>query len=227
MTEDDDILAAEYALGLLDEAERETARKRIAEDGRLKGRVDWWRERLEGLSDACHAEPSASLWSRIDASLPLNDNAVVLLGRWRAAAIAAMLMVAVLGTAMFLRPVPSPVRPATPSAETPVLLATLAGNGGVAATIAYDSAAARLTIVPGVLDNSQRDAELWIIPEGGKPHSLGTINPIQPTSKQAPVAVRDLIARGATLAITLEPRGGSATGNATGPIVATGKISGA
>lgn len=226
MTEDDDILAAEYALGLLDEAERETARKRIAEDDRLEGRVDWWRERLEGLSDACNAEPSASLWSRIDASLPLNDNAVVLLSRWRAAAIAAMLMVAVLGTFLFLRPVPSPVRPATPSAQTPALLASLAGKGGVAATIAYDSNAKRLVIAPGVLDTSERDAELWIIPAGGTPRSLGTINPIEPTSNRARENARAFIARGATFAITLEPRGGSPSGKPTGPIVATGKIGG-
>ena len=227
MTEDDDILSAEYALGLLDAAERGAAHHRISENAKLASRVDWWREHFEGLSADCHAEPTANLWSRIDATLPRNDNAAARVGRWRAAAIAAMIMVVILGTSMALRPVPPPVRPVTTSAPVPVLLASLAGGSGVAATIAYDSAAARLTIVPGGLDTSLRDAELWIIPAGGTPHSLGTINPIRPTSRQARADARELIARGATFAITLEPRGGSPTGKATGPIVATGKIGGA
>ena len=227
MTQDDDILSAEYALGLLDEAERVAARQRIADDVDLASRVDWWREHFEGLSADCHAEPSASLWSRIDATLPRNDNAAARTGQWRAAAIAAMIMVVILGTSMVLRPMPPPVRSVTTPAAVPVLLASIAGDGGVAATIAYDSAAARLTIVPGALDTSQHDAELWIIPAGGTPHSLGTINPVQSTSKQAPADAREFIALGATFAITLEPRGGSPSGKATGPIVATGKIGGA
>jgi anti-sigma-K factor RskA len=227
MTEDEDILTAEYALGLLDGAERDEARQRIADDANLTSRVDWWREHFEGLSADCHAEPSASLWSRIDATLPRNDNSAARAGRWRATAIAAMILVVALGISMVVRPVSSPVRPVTTSAQAPVLLASLVGHSGVAATIAYDRAAAQLTIVPGTLDTSQHDAELWIIPDGGTPQSLGTINPNQPTSKQAPSNSRELIARGATLAITPEPRSGSPTGKPTGPIVATGKIGGA
>ena len=82
MTEDDDILSAEYALGLLDAAERGAARHRISENAKLASRVDWWREHFEELSADCHAEPTASLWSRIDATLPRNDNAAARVGRW-------------------------------------------------------------------------------------------------------------------------------------------------
>ncbi|WP_068077061.1 anti-sigma factor [Novosphingobium lentum] len=234
MNQEDDILAAEYALGLLDGAEREAARRRVAADTALATQVDWWRDHFEPLAAADRVEPSDALWARIEAMLPGNDNAAASAQRWRAAALAATLVAALLGAVIALRPVPtsgpsavSPAPAPAPVAPAPTLLASLSGDRGLAATIAYDRTSAKLTIVPGKLDTSQHDAELWIIPEGGTARSLGTIDPAHPSVTQARADARALIAQGATFAITLEPRGGSPTGKATGPIVGSGKISGA
>lgn len=228
MTDEDDILSAEIALGLLDGAEHDAARRRLAAEPALAQRVDWWRDRFEPLSGTDPIEPSAQLWARIDAKLPRNDNAASQVRRWRAAAVAAMLVAVMMGGVMVLRPVPTLVAPppATPAA-TPLLLASLSGDKGVLATIAYNPALDRLTIAPGSIDTSARDAELWIIPAGGTAHSLGTIDPAKPTTTPPRADVRRLIGLGATLAITMEQRGGSPTGKATGSVVASGIISGA
>ena len=111
MNDEDDILSAEMALGLLDGAEHDAARRRLAADPALAQRVDWWRDRFEPLSGTDQAEPSAGLWPRIDAMLPRNDNTASQVRRWRAAAFAAMLVAVVMGTAMALRPVPTLVAP--------------------------------------------------------------------------------------------------------------------
>ena len=227
MNVEDDILSAEYALGLLDGNEQNMAHRRIASDLALATRVDWWRDQFEPLSTDDYAEPSATLWSRIDAMVPRNDNSIARIRRWRAAALASMLLAASLGAIITLRPVTTKVAPAPMPAVPPLLLASLTGKDGVGATIAYNTAGGRLTIVPGTLDTSKNDAELWIIPAGGKAHSLGTINPIHPATSQARTDIQRLIGVGATFAITLEPRGGSPSGEPTGPIVASGVIAGA
>ena len=80
-------------------------------------------------------------------------------------------------------------------------------------------------IVPAALLTSDpRAMELWLIPAGDKPHSLGLIEPGQPVRLDVP---RDLVARinaDATLAVSMEPPGGSPTGQPTGPVVASGKL---
>jgi anti-sigma-K factor RskA len=63
-----------------------------------------------------------------------------------------------------------------------------------------------------------------VIPAGGKPRSLGTM----PDRKQMHMKLADTLAtllqQGATIAISVEPRGGSPTGAPTGPVVASGAL---
>ena len=226
MNDDDDILSAEIALGLLDGTESDAARRRVAADPALAARVDWWQDRFEALADD-RVEPGVSLWHRIEARLPRNDNSVAQVRRWQAAAFAATLVAVVLGTSLALRPGPAPVGPALSTAATPLLLASLTGEGHVVATVAYDRAAARLTVVPASIDTHEHDAELWVIPAGGIARSLGTIDAAHSITTAARADARGLIGTGATFAITLEQRGGSPTGKAQGPVIASGIISGA
>ena len=226
LSEDDDILSAEIALGLLDGAQGDVARHRIAADPALSARVEWWRDRFEPLADD-RAEPSAALWPRIEARVPRNDNSAAQVRRWRAAAFAATLVAVMLGTSLALRPSPTPVAPPLSPAANPLLLASLTGEGGVVATVAYDRATARLTLVHDSIETHEHDPELWIIPAGGTARSLGTIDPAHSTSTPARADARRHIGTGATFAITLEQRGGSPTGKAQGPIIASGIIAGA
>lgn len=228
MTDEDDIIAAEWALGLLEGAEADAAGARIAADPALAARAQWWREQFAELGEDAPA-PSDWVWTQVLRVLPGNDNSAGQVRRWRAAA-AAMAMVAVgLGTALALRPgVPEPAADTTVAVApptAPMLLASLAGDKGVAATIAFDPLHSRLNIAPATLDRGNGDAELWIIPEGGAPRSLGVIDVARTAAVDLPPAQSGMIVPGATFAISIEKRGGSTTGAPGGPVVATGKIS--
>jgi len=107
-------------------------------------------------------------------------------------------------------------------------MATLGGSAGQPNFVATVTASGNtLVIVPAaLLTTDQRSLELWLIPAGPnqRPHSLGLIQPGQPIRLELP---RDLIGRvtpDATLAVSVEPPGGSPTGQPTGPVIAAGKL---
>jgi anti-sigma-K factor RskA len=77
-------------------------------------------------------------------------------------------------------------------------------------------------IVPVAL-RPDRSLELWAVPkDGSTPRSLGVL----PAARGATVALRaKVLADVDTLAVTIEPPGGSPTGKPTGPIVYAGKFS--
>lgn len=70
---------------------------------------------------------------------------------------------------------------------------------------------------------SDRDLELWSIKGSTAPRSLGVIH-IKEGQSIIPQVTADLIAHDVTLAISLEPKNGSLTGQPTGAVLYTGKI---
>ena len=65
------VLAGEYVLGTLDDAERAAFEAAMGGDAGLRAEVGEWQDRLLGLArQAVPAEPAASLWARIEAALP-------------------------------------------------------------------------------------------------------------------------------------------------------------
>ena len=215
MNDDDDLLAAELALGLADDPA--TAARR-ASDPVFAQRVEWWEVHFAGLTAPLGEEPSPGVWQRIAARLPANDNTGVL--RWKlvSGALAAVSAISLFMLAQ--RPqIELPPQPGAP------VVASLSGEKGSALSISYDSTARRLTIAPVQLDPGKGDAELWVIPVGAtRAVSLGVIDAHKPSSHQLNPAQARLVAAGATFAISLEQRGGSPTGQHVGPIVASGKL---
>lgn len=69
-----------------------------------------------------------------------------------------------------------------------------------------------------------RDLELWAIPAGGKPISLGVVPSAGKGRIQLSEAQRTLLTAPLTLAVTLEPRGGSPSGQPTGPVLYKGEL---
>jgi anti-sigma-K factor RskA len=221
MTDEDDILAAEFALGLLDEAEASAVQVRARTDSVLSLRIAWWRDQLAPLASEVETPPPSGVWRRIEGQLPGNDNSQSLMQRWRAAAVASMSVAAALLAFVAFRPDPAPV--VTPAVPAP-MIAALSGEKGAVVAVSYDAASGKLVVAPTVLDPGKGDAELWIIPAGGKPTSLGVVDAKNAEDHMVPEAKRILLAPGATFAITQEAKGGSPTGSAQGPIVASGKI---
>ena len=83
-----------------------------------------------------------------------------------------------------------------------------------------------VTVVPAALLTGalQQSYELWVIPPGGKPHSLGLVDPKRPVKVVVPPELLPHVSADSTLAISLEPVGGSPTGQPTGPVIANGKL---
>jgi anti-sigma-K factor RskA len=119
----------------------------------------------------------------------------------------------------------APVAPpaaVTQPVEAP-LVAVLTGKQGVV-TVSFDRASARLTVAPSAIEIGDHSAELWVIPSDGKPRSLGVIATAAPGWRPAPTQAARAVAPGVTLAISIEPIGGSRTGQPTGPVILTGKV---
>jgi anti-sigma-K factor RskA len=64
-----------------------------------------------------------------------------------------------------------------------------------------------------------KDYELWIVPDNGQPLSLGVIPAGSVYQVTLTDKTRQALSQSRTLAISLEPAGGSPTGAPTGPIL--------
>ncbi len=225
---------AEYALGVLDAAERDQVERAIKRDGRTAALVALWQQRLAPLSeDIVEIAPPPYLWPRIQSGLGFATPEHVKPGLrlwdslrlWRWVGIGASLAAAALASVWLVSIQQTPVA----TTGNGYMVANLARNDGVAGwTATIDLQRALLVIVPAnvMRTTSDRSTELWLVPPGSKPISLGVIAADQPAMVRLP---HDMLARlsgQAVLAVSLEPRGGSPTGQPTGPILAKGAVRG-
>jgi anti-sigma-K factor RskA len=219
--EQDELLAAEYVLGTLPEDERRAARDRIEVDGAFAARVRAWELRLAPLN-ADYAEASApDLLPAIEerlfggaaparAARPVPRRRWFDLG-WRGGALAAAAAAVIVFLAVALWP---------PSPAPVVLRADLAAeDADLRFAARWDAAAGRLelTRVSGTAAPEGQDYELWLIDEAGVPRSLGLLR--DPVTQVAAV-----LAPGLTLAVSLEPEGGSPEPVPTGPVLAAAAL---
>jgi len=228
------VLAAEYVLGVLGAEERRQVETRMAEEASFAREVAEWEERLGGMAAyAMPAAPPAQIWPRIEAALggpPLTaDRRIVQptsiwqsLAFWRGLGIASSgVAAACVAALLYVGLTPTQAPPRGP------LLATLTGlktkQPNFVATIGTDGTS--LTIIPAaLLTADKRSMELWLIPDGGKPASLGLIAAGQPVRINIPPELLPHLGGGATLAVSLEPPGGSPTGQPTGEVIAHGNL---
>ena len=138
---------------------------------------------------------------------------------WRGLAVAALAALALYIALPFLNP---PVE-----APRERLVASLAADGSDVRYLAvYDERTNDIGLSHVAGDPGQgSDFELWVIEGQQAPVSLGVI----PAGASAMLPVSDAVARQdglrrAVFAISLEPAGGSTTGQPTGPVVAAGDL---
>lgn len=215
------LIAAEYVLGVLDAAERRVVHTRLARDPALRAEIEYWEERLGGLASEIEPiDPPPQVWTNIETAVApavrhrLWENLVF----WRWTAIGSATLAAASLLAMVYL-----ARIASPDAGLVAKLDTTGGQASFVATI--DSRSEGLTIVPAsVPDLDNRALELWLIAPGDRPRSLGLIEPGQPVHITVPADLRQRVAVQSTLAVSVEPLGGSPTGRPTGPVIASGKL---
>jgi anti-sigma-K factor RskA len=225
----DEILAAEYVVGVLPLDERQAANRRIENEAAFARLVDQWEVHLAPMAAAYQPiEPPETLKPAIDRRLfsgPAGAGSAAAEGGlwaslafWRGLAAAAIAAFAVYAAIPFINP------PAQPPEMR--LIASLAGDGSDVKYLAiYDAADSRVSLshVSGERA-TDRDFELWMIEGQNPPVSMGLI----PAGATAHIVItpeiREKLASGAVLAISLEPVGGSPTGQPTGPVVAAGDL---
>lgn len=128
----------------------------------------------------------------------------------------------------------SSLRPTELPAPAPVAqgyqFASLAqATGTVSWTATLDAGQARMLVVPAAPNQvgADRSAELWLVPQHGKPIALGLLTGQHAVIVLLSDTVMQAMNGAASLAVSVEPVGGSRTGQPTGPIVAQGAIRGA
>ena len=232
VTPDDDFAAAEYALGTLDPAERATLAARRLREPELDQAIRAWEARLAPLAEATPAiEPPRRPSGRDRgtdsrrfrcAQPPAADSTVVVLRRsvtrWRTAAIAASVIAGLLAIGLIAR---ETTREALPRQYVAILQKD-AASPAFEVTVNLDRQ--ELTVRPVAAQTPPGKAyELWIIdPRLGAPRSLGVIGE---TTRAANLAAYDrAVVENATYAVTVEPPGGSPSGQPSGPPVFVGKL---
>ena len=224
---------AEYALGVLDADERAAVAHEVETSAEAAVAVDLWQRRLAPLADCiAQSEPGPSVWSRIDAALQLDapdrsasprnlwDN----LSLWRWLGIGAGAVAIALALVLVLPRGTS--RPPVAGGLDYMASTIRQTNGATGWTATMDLHRARMVIIPAspVALANGRAAELWLIPAGQKPIAVGIIARDQPTTIALDRALLARLGPTATLAVSVEPIGGSRTGAPTGPVIAKGAI---
>lgn len=236
MTEEQEARIAEYVLGTLPPEERAEFERELAADPALRAGVAAWERRLAGLAaQVPPVQPGPQVWAALERAigpealpkpaaptvLRLSAEARLLRSRawWRSAALAAGALAA--GLAAFIL-LPRAELPARPDSYVAVV-----NRGGdlPALIVRVDTRAGVVQVRPVRAEvPADRSLELWFVAAGAAPRSLGLIDAADRKRLAIPEALRGSALVGGTLAVSVEPAGGSPTGTPTGPVVYSGTL---
>jgi len=209
-----DRLASEYVLGTLRGLARRRFERWRTSTPLVDQRCRFWEERLMRLAkDLTPVQPPAHVWPAIQRRLKLTTPRPAL-RRMRSFALAAsVLLVVGLAGLLYWRSHQTihATFVSTISAKSGEHVWELEVFGNLDRLVAH---AARLPARP-----AGRDYELWALPKGGAPVSLGVL-PSEGTSSRILTAIQKrALAISSQVAVSIEPLGGSPTGQPTGDIV--------
>ena len=206
----DDLLAAEYVLGLLDGPDWLAARDRALVDQAFAARVQDWENRLAPLNAEFGEMPAPDLLAAIEARIFPPRPAARRFGfGWGIAAGLALVAGVFVAVALFV--------PQSP--RQPAWQAELVDEAQTRAfQISYDRSVAELSVMAtGPEPGEGQDYELWVIDESGVPRSLGLLTGAQ-------TRLSAVLEPGQILAVSLEPAGGSPEPAPTGPVLAAAPL---
>jgi anti-sigma-K factor RskA len=221
-----DALAAQYVLGTLRGRGRERFARLARADPVLGDAVARWEDRLLPFAESLPPiAPPARVWEAImqrirSAGTRASGARTSIwssLGVWRAAALAGIAAAVVLGIALFS---------AAPREEGS-LVAVLAAQDAKPALVAIADRTGRFINVKPIAPievAADRTLQLWALPPSGNPKSLGVLARSGIARLVLPSPADQALQNVPTLAISLEPLGGSPTGLPTGPVLYTGPL---
>jgi anti-sigma-K factor RskA len=226
--EDMEELAAEFALGSVPPEERQEAESLMASDPAFAAMVTAWERRLIPLAlalEPVEAPPRirGAVMKAIAGDAAGSETVVVWKRRasaWRLATVGVSAIAASLAAFIALGTQESALNDQR-------YVAVLQAEGpGPAFLASIDLASGSISVrTVGAPPQPGKSYELWAVGAGrDKPQSLGVIDasfriPASKLGKIDPAALNDTL-----FAVSLEPEGGSPTGQATGPVLFTGKL---
>jgi anti-sigma-K factor RskA len=240
----DDLIAAEFVLGLLDADARRDAQARFERDAAFAAMVASWEAYfapwLEGIAPV---EAPAALWTRIRDTLWAHelparraaaDSLWNRLSFWRglagggfavaAASLAALMVVVAQRPPAVRAPTPIAVQPPPTAAGIPMVVSLRHNDGTMAYTATVDPDTGVITLIPAFMPEDKRVPELWLIPADGVPRSLGVVARDHAQRLVIPSQIRRDAKVDTLFAVSMEPSGGSPTGQPTGPVIAKGSL---
>jgi anti-sigma-K factor RskA len=221
----DDLIAAEYVLGVLTGAERDAVAERVRNERSFARLVDQWTIRFAPLDDSYEdIAPPASIKKVLDGKLFASAAQSAApgfwqsLNLWRALAFGAMAIaaVAIVPNLRQSDPLPDPSAPLVAPMQA-------TDTGEVRFVALYQPGADEIRISRVKAEKGAgKDYELWLVDDGAKPVSMGVIPDQGEVRLKVKPELVKLIDSGDAFAVSIEQTGGSPTGEASGPIIAVG-----
>ena len=216
-----DALIGEYIIGALRGGARRRFERALREEAGVALRLRTLQQQFAPrYSERIAETPPAGGWQRLERELNLSQYRapwharVPFLRAWAFGVTAAL----VLGIALIA------LRAPTEATLTPVAqLAMKGAPPSVIAALSPDRRTLELRAVRPIVAGPLQSYELWVIPEGGAPISLAVLGQLDGTLR-VPAPLAERLRKGALLAISVEPAGGSTTGAPTGPVILSGAI---
>ncbi|NUT79170.1 anti-sigma factor [Pseudomonas sp. C1C7] len=210
-------LAADYAIGLMPAAARRRFEQLLLEDAALRVELAQWQESLASLTAALPEQPVPErVWQGITARIePQKLHVPHKRPFWNwlrvTVAVCSLLIAVTLGM-LYTR-------------DDARYSATLVSADSQPA-LKVQAHENYLQIEPLTLAaiDPGRSLELWAIPADGKPISLGVVPAGGKGKVELNEAQKALIGKPIALAVSLEPKGGSPTGQPTGPVLYQGAL---
>jgi len=213
-----DALAAEYVVGTLRGAPRRRFERLLRESAEARAAVGHWEALLGSLGEVLPEErPPEQVWRRIDAEIAGRRTSGRLWSSvrfWRVWGTGATVALIALAVALAVPPPASlpvgQVAIVENDDDQPMWVITADSATGIIQARAVNAEAVAV----------DRAYELWMLPADGPPRSLGLL-PVNGgvARHDIPPALLALLGGAQGLAISLEPAGGSPTGQPTGPVL--------
>ena len=231
-----DSLAAEYALGIVDPADRAEAERLRLSDATFAYRVNYWERHLSSLSEAePEIDPPRSLWKRIESALPASGGPLASLAEqvvqmqrslaiWRFATVSAVAAAVALAI-VWVGGLQAPFAPDIPAERYVAMLQSKTGETGFVVTMDMQSNQFAIRPVSAKTPSSM-SYEMWAIMPGEKPAmTVGLVGTEAYAMMGTPSELsREELDKGVELAISLEPEGGAPAGKSMGPIMFAGLL---
>jgi anti-sigma-K factor RskA len=214
-------LAREYVVGTLHGRARRRFARVLSSSLVARRAVASWERELTPLAASLRpVQPPPESWSRIAAVIGAGGSkAPAAFAMPWAAVAAALALVSILLGSLYLGQ--------RPALEQPAYVAVVADadTGPVWLMQGFEEARSlRVTTVNPRPAPAGRSYELWMLPNGAAPVSLGLIPDAGSATLALSAAQLTVLGNTATLAVSVEPAGGSPTGQPTGPVIYTAPL---